>query len=59
MLEPVGYNAQSQGLGPPQSLLTGVTVDHDTGEIGHFNDPASVLLPIDLNGEAHRERLAG
>ena len=57
VLQPVGEDAQSEGLCRGQGSFPRRPVDHDPGEIGDISDPAAVDFSFQLNLKAHKQRI--
>ena len=57
MFDAIRQHPQCQYLRFGDSLLARGAVDHHAGEIGHFGDPAFVLLAFDFDGKVHASPL--
>ena len=51
VFEPIGKDSECKSLRSRDSFLTTCAVHKDAGKIGHFADPATIVLSLDLNGE--------
>jgi hypothetical protein len=53
VLKPVGNDAEREGLDLGFSLLDGLPVSEDTGELDNFRDPAAVRFLLGFNEKRH------
>jgi hypothetical protein len=51
VFEPIGKHSKCKRLRLRDRFVATGAVGKDTGEIGHFADPATIVLSLDLNGE--------
>ena len=53
MLEPLGNDAQGQGLDPGDGLIAVLAVAHDPGQSRHLGQPTAISFAFELDGERH------
>jgi len=49
VIETVGEHPERKGLGLCNSFIARRAVGEDSGQVGHFSDPASVVFPFDVD----------
>ena len=59
VLDPVGQDPQSKGLGPAKSILAGSPIDHASRDLRDLGDPAPVFLAVELDSQRHPPILRG
>lgn len=57
MLEAFGNHAQRESLDLRHSLAAVSAVAEHAWQRGHFCEPATIIFPLELNGEGHNTTL--
>ncbi len=58
VLQSVSNDAESQRLHPGDGVFSIRAVAHHAGEVGHFRQPATVVLAFELNTQGHPATVA-
>ena len=58
VLESISNDAESQRLYTGDGVFSIRAITHHTGEVGHFCQPATVVLAFELNAQGHPATVA-